>query len=617
MSTRSFVPKSELFDWIRSSVRRRENVALRIVTEPQRDTITLRLSTGRLVYVKCEDHGPLDALVLLAECEQVAFSYSSVRESDRPELMSSDAFLKWLDASDEAPAAEAGTGGAPVSPPASPPPAAAVGTAPAPAPAGEGDDERWSGTLRGGQPGRKGGTAVVLVAVAAAAAIAAGGWFYLTDADPAGDTAETRAPVTTRKAPVRGGEAGGDVVPESIAETTIWPAGTTHRLEGLVFVEGRARLVIEPGVTVVGGPGAALIVTRDASIQARGTVREPIVFTSAKPVGQRASGDWGGVVLLGNAPINRGEAHVEGVPRGDPRSAFGGGQRSSNCGVLEYVRIEFAGYPIGAGGELNGLTLAGCGGATLVDHVQVHRSRYDGVAILGGTVDLKYALVSYAGDDALDWDMGWTGRAQFLIVQQHPETGDTGFEGDNSADDPQAEPVSRPRIYNVTMVGSRNPGRDQRAMVIRHGSGGEFRNFLITGFPLESIDLRGELTAERIASRVLSFGSIAMSTIGPDGRTYFEDESGAGDDDGGFDEWRYFSELAPDVKLGAPEALGASAWNAAEPDFTPVAAYVGAGSQSSSPLNEEFWDSTGSYYGAVRYGERESWTRGWTAWPER
>ena len=79
MSTRSFVSKSELFDWLRSSVRRRENVALRIVTDPQRHTITLRLSMGRLVYVKCEDHGPLDALVLLTECEQVSFSYSSVR----------------------------------------------------------------------------------------------------------------------------------------------------------------------------------------------------------------------------------------------------------------------------------------------------------------------------------------------------------------------------------------------------------------------------------------------------------------------------------------------------------------------------------------------------------
>ncbi|MDD9980170.1 MAG: hypothetical protein OXU81_02235 [Gammaproteobacteria bacterium] len=594
MSTRSFVPKSELFDLLRGCVRRRENVVLKIVTDPQRDTIVLRLSDGRLVYVKCEDHGPLDALVLLVECERVIFTYSSVRESGRPELMSSDAFLKWLDTADDALADEPDAGIGPTS--------------------RASDNVRWSGTLRGGQA-RKGSAVVMAAAVAIAAVIAVIG-FYVAGGGRGDGSAETRAPVSARKTSTRIGGRGAELVRAPIAEPTIWRTGSTYRLDGLVFVEGSARLVIEPGVTVLGEPGAALIVTREASIHARGTADEPIVFTSAKPEGERTSGDWGGVVLLGNAPINRGQADVEGIPPGDARSAFGGNDQSSNCGTLEYVRIEFAGYPIGTDNELNGLTLGGCGSATLVRHVQVHRGYDDGVEIFGGTVDLRYILVSHARDDAFDWDMGWTGRAQFLIVQQHPDTGDAGFEGDNWKDDPEATPVSRPRIHNVTMVGSRNPNLDQRAMVVRHGSGGEFRNFLITGFPRESIDLRGELTAERIASKMLSFGSIAMSAIGPDGQTYFTDESGAGDDDDGFDEWHYFSGLAPDILLGAPETLGPDAWSLTEPDFTPVAAYVGAGSQWSSPPNEEFWDPTGSYYGAVRYGERESWIHGWTAWPE-
>ena len=374
--------------------------------------------------------------------------------------------------------------------------------------------------------------------------------FYVAGGDRVDGSAATQAPVTGRKTSTKIGWRGAEVVQAPIVESTTWRAGSVYRLDGLVFVEGSAHLVIEPGVTVLGGPGAALIVTRDASIHARGTADEPIVFTSAKPDGERASGDWGGVALLGNAPINRGQANIEGIPPGDTRSAFGGNDRSSNCGVLEYVRIEFAGTSIGTDNEMNGLTLGGCGSATLVHHVQVHRGHDDGVEIFGGTADLRYILVSHARDDAFDWDMGWTGRAQFLIVQQHPGMGDAGFEGDNWKDDPEAKPVSRPQIHNVTMVGSRNPNRDQRAMVIRHGSGGEFRNFLITGFPRESIDLRGELTAERVASKMLSFGSIAMSTIGPDGLTYFTDESGAGDDDGGFDERRYFSELAPDIFVG-------------------------------------------------------------------
>ena len=591
MTTQGFIPKSELFDWLRHSVRRRENVALKIVTAPQRDTIKLRLSDGRLVYVNCENHSPLDALVLLAECEQVRFNFTSAPASEHRELMSSDAFLKWLDSAG-AQFADVRDTDAGRSPRAS-------------------EGKRWSGTLRGGTA-RKGSARVVAAVIAVVAVVGllvAGG--ALDD-----ESDETMPGPTAGETSTKIEESSAELVQGPVVETTTWRTGRTYRLDGLVFVEAGARLLIEPGVTVLGEPGAALIVTRDASIHARGTADAPIVFTSAKPEGTRASGDWGGVVLLGNAPINRGQANVEGIPSSDDRGVFGGGDRRSNCGVLEYVRVEFAGYAIGGDNELNGLTLGGCGSGTLVRHVQVHRAHDDGIEIFGGAVDLKYVLVSHAGDDALDWDMGWTGRAQFLIVQQHPELGDSGFEGDNWSDNPDAEPVSRPRIYNVTMVGSGRSGRMQRAMVIRNGSGGEFRNFLITGFPLESIDLRGELTADRIASKTLSFGSIAMLAIGADGRTYFEDESGAKDDDGGFDERRYFSEMAPDILLDAPEALGPDARSLTAPDFTPVAAYIGAGSQWSPPLNEEFWDEAASYYGAVPYGGRTNWMRGWTAWPE-
>ena len=597
MATQGYIPKSELFDWLRQSVRRRENVALKILTDPQRDTITLRLSEGRLVYVSCEGHGPLDALVLLAECEQVRFNFTSVPASERRELMSSEAFVKWLDT--------AGAGDAD-----------ARSADPDPSP-GASDGERWSGTLRGGSArAGKGGRAGVTVAVAVIAVLAvvvgllvAGG--ALDDGSGATPPEPTAGRTSTKvSAP------GAELVQASVAEATTWKTGRTYRLDGLVFVEAGVRLLVEPGVTVLGGPGAALVVTRDASIHARGTENEPIVFTSARPEGTRASGDWGGVVLLGNAPINRGQANIEGIPRNDARGVFGGNDRRSSCGVLEYVRVEFAGYAIGADNELNGLTLGGCGSETLVRHVQVHRAHDDGIEVFGGVADLKYVVVSHPRDDALDWDMGWTGRAQFLVVQHHPERGDTGFEGDSSADDPDAVPTSRPRIYNVTMVGSGDSDRAQRAMVIRSGSGGEFRNFLITGFPLESIDLRGELTAARIASGALSFGSIAMSAIGAGGTTYFVDESGTKDDDGGFDEWRYFSELAPDIVLDAPPALRPEARSPTGPDFTPTAAYIGAGSQWSPPANEEFWDETASYYGAVRYGERTSWMHGWTAWPE-
>ena len=103
MVTQAFIPKSELVDWLRQAVRRRENVAVTIFTHPQRDTLTIRLSNGRLVNIASEGRGPFDALVLLVECEEVKFSYSSVRASERGELMSSAAFLKLLDSVGDAP----------------------------------------------------------------------------------------------------------------------------------------------------------------------------------------------------------------------------------------------------------------------------------------------------------------------------------------------------------------------------------------------------------------------------------------------------------------------------------------------------------------------------------
>ena len=289
MTTQGFIPKSELFDWLRRSVRRRENVALKIVTAPLRDTITLRLSGGGLVYVNCEDRGPLDALVLLADCEQVRFTFSSALESERRELMSSDAFLKWLDTAGTELVDVRDTG---------------AGRSPR---ASEG--KRWLGSLRGG-PARKGSARVVTVV----AVIALAGLVVVSGAlDDESD--ETMPGPTAGETSTKIEESSVELVQGPVVETTTWKAGRTYRLEGLVFVEAGARLLIEPGVTVLGGPGAALIVTRDASIHARGTADEPIVFTSAKPEGSRASGDWGGVVLLGNAPINRGQTNVEGFPQ--------------------------------------------------------------------------------------------------------------------------------------------------------------------------------------------------------------------------------------------------------------------------------------------------------------
>ena len=389
--------------------------------------------------------------------------------------------------------------------------------------------------------------------------------------------------------------------------------GGTYKLQGIVYVSARSNLEIQPGTTIVGEPGSALVVSRDATIYAQGTPEEPIVFTSSQPEGQRKPGDWGGVVLLGNAPTNVANPTIEGVR--DPRiiTNFGGNDVFSNCGVLEYVRVEFAGYEAFANNELNGLTLGGCGKNTIIRHVQVHRSLDDGIEMFGGTADLKNILITGAGDDSLDWDMGWTGHVQFLIIQQHKDTGDNAFEGDNQQNNEDAKPRSAPSIYNATLISHIDSPEKHRAMVIRRGSGGQFHNMLITGFSNEAIDLRGDNVDRLISSGELNFSNILLYKIGSAG-LYFSKEEGADDDDQGFFEVDYFSDPERDIIYDTSPGLPVLSFSETRPNFIPAADSI-ATEYARKPPQDEFWDEGANYLGAIRPGSAQSWTDGWTAFP--
>ncbi|MED5389235.1 MAG: hypothetical protein VX793_10315 [Pseudomonadota bacterium] len=408
--------------------------------------------------------------------------------------------------------------------------------------------------------------------------------------------------------------AGKQVVSGSLTGNQIWQAGTTWILDGIVYVEAGATLTIEPGTRIEGRPGSALVVTRDATLFSRGQESAPIVFTSHQPEGTRTAGDWGGVVLLGSAPVNRADAQIEGVPHGDSRGAFGGQDPGSSCGVMEYSRIEFAGFEVYANNELNGLTLGGCGDGTIVRHVQVHRALDDGIEVFGGTVDLQHVVITGAGDDSLDWDMGWRGRVQFLAVQQHADTGDNAFEGDNQADNPNATPLSAPTLYNVTLISPRSHEKHHRAMTLKAGTGGHFHNMIIDGFSGETIDLKGTETVGRIQEGELSFQSLMVNRIGSRGLTFFEPERDANDDDGDFDERRYFQSSAVAAEFGTDPLLTRDATSPSHPDFAPTARSPARNGASPIPQGE-FWDEAANYLGAVRPGSVQNWTDGWTAYP--
>lgn len=395
-----------------------------------------------------------------------------------------------------------------------------------------------------------------------------------------------------------------------ITTATTWEGDKTYVLDDIVFVDN-ATLTIEAGATIKGENGSALIVTRNSQLYSRGRPDNPVVFTSSKAEGSRSRGDWGGLVLLGNAPVNQPSPQIEGVPDGDQRGSFGGTDATDSCGVVEYTRIEFAGFEVYQNNELNGLTLGGCGSNTIIRHVQVHRALDDGIEMFGGTVDLQHILVTGAADDSIDWDWGWRGRVQFAIIQQHADVGDNAFEGDNNGDQHEARPRSEPTFYNVTLAGTGQSAKTHRGMVLREGTGGHFHNMIIDSYAIEAVDTRDEVRS-LAGNGILSFSHNILASTGS--IAHQQQEQGQDDDDYGFDEkaWIKTTENQNLVSLGS--ALHPAARNTTSPDFRPRIPLKDM--PATTPPKSEFFDESATFNGAINPRYPGSWLEGWTAYPE-
>jgi hypothetical protein len=467
--------------------------------------------------------------------------------------------------------------------------------------------------------------------------------------------------------------ADGVIVYDDVESDTTWEC-PVYTLTRPIFVRSstaeRTRLRILPGVTVRGVKGdleaakfpGALIVTRTGRLEAIGTAELPVVFTSAQPIAERAPGDWGGVALLGRAPTNvpanyegsgnvAGEMYIEGLtkselvlygapfsePSGEGGEGGGGnggvggeggdgsgpapssGDPAYDCGVLEYVRIEYAGFEVASTKELNGLTLGGCGHDTIVDHVQVHESSDDGIEFFGGTVDVSHVVVTGTKDDGLDWDQGWSGRAQFVAIQMHDDTafpadekGDNGIEADGWADptQPIAAP-SGPRIFNMTLIASKT---SHRALRLREGTRGYIGNSIIVahadGATDGLVDLSDAYTADWFAEGELGIEHTLFFGSWPSG--------GQADSHGVVHaESTVFPAATGNVVLESIDSVLPSAFDEAAPGWVPAAASPAAteGSVPSDPSNgDDFFDASATYRGAFEPGG-EDWTAGWTAYP--
>lgn len=232
----------------------------------------------------------------------------------------------------------------------------------------------------------------------------------------------------------------------------------TYVVKGWIYIEDGATLTIEPGTIIKGDKAtkATLIAKRGGKLIAKGTVSEPIVFTSNQAQGSRKPGDWGGIILSGRAHNNNNI--VDGMPiEGGPIAPHGGSDDNDNSGILSYVRVEFAGIPFETDQEINGVTFGSVGRGTQVDHVQVSYSGDDSFEWFGGTVNAKYLVAYHGWDDDFDTDYGFSGNLQFLLSVRNPKIADqslsNGFESDNNANGTTDEPYTKAVFSNVTFIG--------------------------------------------------------------------------------------------------------------------------------------------------------------------
>ncbi len=293
----------------------------------------------------------------------------------------------------------------------------------------------------------------------------------------------------------------------------------TYILNGFVFVNDGQTLDICAGTTIKGkfGQGenaSALIVARGGTINANGTAAEPIIMTSESDNGSLSlttRGLWGGLIILGKASLNSspGVTQIEGIATSETRGLYGGTDDTDNSGTLNYVSIRHGGTDIGAGNEINGFTLGGVGSGTTINNIEIIANADDGVEFFGGTANIKNLVVSYCGDDAVDYDEGWRGNIQFGLVYQDPNDGDRIGEHDGGTTPEDGSPYAIPTFYNMTYIG-RGIGAGKRLITMRDNAGGHYHNSIFMnqekGIDIEKL-ASGEDSYNRYVNNELTFGN--------------------------------------------------------------------------------------------------------------
>lgn len=305
-----------------------------------------------------------------------------------------------------------------------------------------------------------------------------------------------------------------------INDGTVTLESGTYNLTGRLLVKDGAKLIIKAGVTVEASSSATdgiiryIAVAQGGEIQVEGTASSPVVMTSVNKV----PGSWGGLVICGKAPINKGtpaQAEVSDL-------AYGGSDASDSSGSIKYLRIEYSGYAYNSEKEFNGLSMFGVGNGTTLEYIQIHEGSDDGFEWFGGTVNAKYLVVTNfhqeVADDLFDWTEGWSGAGEnWYGIRKNASN--RGIEADNNSNNHLATPISNPTIKNLTLIGNGiDGGGENHAMKLRVGTKAQFDNVVLkdwgTGFDIQHDESVGYVGTGELKATNVKFENIGTLSKG-------------------------------------------------------------------------------------------------------
>jgi len=287
-------------------------------------------------------------------------------------------------------------------------------------------------------------------------------------------------------------------LPASISSDLTLTAGASYLMDGRVTVgngngelgedgnlsDGTAvqnvTLTVEAGVEIKGKTGtfANLVITRGSKIMAMGTKNAPIVMSS-DDAGIAGAGEWGGLIIHGYGRHNK-------CPEGgtvcnidaEGESGFAGGYNDDDSsGVLQYVVVAEGGYEFSPGDEINGISLVGVGRGTTMEYIQVEGNSDDGIEFYGGAVNVRYGVFTNNLDDSVDWDEGYQGNLQYIIVKQSPNGSGEAFEMDTEG---TTLFLSKPTVSNLTVIADKQADDDNYILHFKKSSGGFFHNTVLS-----------------------------------------------------------------------------------------------------------------------------------------